>query len=47
MTDTKRRVAIWLLALAMLAATLFAFASANSGTTHDAHAVVADAKTGD
>ena len=38
MSETKRRVAIWLVALAMLAATLFAFASANSATTHDARA---------
>ena len=44
MTQSKRRVAIWLLAFLILAATVFAFAAANSATTPDAHAVVADAK---
>jgi hypothetical protein len=44
MTETKRRIAIWLLAFSILAVTVFAFAAANSSTTPDAHAVVADAK---
>ena len=49
MTETKRRVALWLLASLLFAATFFAFASANSATTNDAHAVPdskVDPKTG-
>jgi hypothetical protein len=44
MTETKRRVLIWLLVSLMFTATVFAFASANPATTHDAHAF---AKAGD
>jgi hypothetical protein len=47
-STTKRRVALWLLASLLFAATFFAFASANSATTNDAHAVPSkvDPKTG-
>jgi len=37
--STKRQVAIWLVTSLVLMAAVFAFASANSATTHDAHAV--------
>ena len=40
-TTTKRRVALWLLASLLFMATFFAFASANSATTHDAYAAKA------
>ena len=43
-STTKRRVALWLLASLLFAATFFAFASANSATTNDAHARKVDPK---
>jgi len=41
MTETKRRVVLWLVASLLLMATVFAFASVNSATTHDAYAAKA------
>ena len=46
MTGTKRRILILLLVSLMFTATVFAFASANSATTHDAHALHVEAKAG-
>ena len=43
MSETKRRVVLWLVASLLLMATVFAFASANPATTHEAYA----AKAGD
>ena len=43
MSETKRRVVVWLVASLLLMATVFAFASANSATTPDAHAIVCKA----
>jgi hypothetical protein len=44
MSETKRRVVLWLVASLLLMATVFAFASANPATTPDAHAIVAKAE---
>lgn len=43
MTGTKRQVAVWLLAMLLVLAAVFAMTSANSATTDDAYA----AKAGD
>jgi hypothetical protein len=47
MSETKRRVVLWLVASLLLMAAVFTFASANSATTPDAHAGIGEAKAGD